>query len=71
MWWGFGQGSAHFVIIAPFMVFATGGVEAMSLALMARGTRLMSLLIGDVRTESGPIARDRVGKALGWHFIVP
>ena len=45
-WRGFGQGSAHSVTVAPFVVFATGGVEAMSPASMAQVTRLMSLLTG-------------------------
>ena len=43
-WRGFGQGSARFVTVALFVVFATGGVEAASLALMARVTLLMSSL---------------------------
>ena len=45
-WRGFGQGSARFVTVTPFMVFTTGGVEATSPASTARGTRLMSLLTG-------------------------
>ena len=45
-WWGFSQGLAHFVTIAPSVVFATGGVEAMSLASMAQVTCLMSSLTG-------------------------
>ena len=32
--------------VAPFVVFATGGVEATLPASMARGARLMSLLMG-------------------------
>jgi len=32
---------------------------------------LNELANGDVRMESGPIARDRVGKALGWHSVAP
>ena len=45
-WWGFGQGPAHFVTVAPSMVFITGGVKVTSLASMARVTRFMSSLTG-------------------------
>ena len=40
------KGWLAFVTIAPSMVLATGGVEAMSLASMARVTHLMSSLTG-------------------------
>ena len=45
-WRGFSQGSAHFMTVAPFMVSATGGVEATSLASTAQVMCLMSLLTG-------------------------
>ena len=40
------KGRLVFVTIAPSMVFATGGVEATSLASMAQVTCLMSSLTG-------------------------
>ena len=40
------KGWLIFVTVAPSVVFATGGVEATSLASMARVTRLMSSLMG-------------------------
>ena len=43
---GLVEGQLIFMIIAPSMVFTTGGVELMSLASMARVTRSASSLTG-------------------------
>ena len=56
--------------VAPSMVFATGGVGDVT-CLDGSSYALDELANGDVRTESGPIARDRVRKALGWHSVAP
>ena len=47
--------------IAPSVVFAIGGVEAMSLASMARVTRLMSSLMG--MFERNPVSLLAIGSA--------
>ena len=70
-WWGFGQGSARFVTVAPSVVSATGGVEVTSLALTAQVTCLMRSLTGMFEWNLIPLLCDRVGKALGWHSVAP
>ena len=65
------KGRLIFVTIAPSVVFATGGVEATSLASMARVARLMSSLTGMFERNPILLLCDRVGKALGWHSVAP
>ena len=43
----------------------------MSLALMARVTCFVSLLMGMFRWNPILLFCDRVGKALGWHSVAP
>ena len=64
-WRGFDKGRLSFVIVALSAVFATGGVEATSLALMARVTCLMSSLTGMFEQNLIPLLCHRVGKAPG------
>ena len=45
-WRGLGQGSARFVTVTLFVVFATRGVDATLPASMAQWTCLMSSLMG-------------------------
>ena len=46
------------MIVAPSMVFVTGGIELTSLALMARVTRSVSSLMGMFEWNLGPSSTD-------------
>ena len=65
------KGWLVFVTVAPSVVFVTGGVEATSLASMARVTRLMSSLTGMFEWNLVPSLVTGVGKALEWHSVAP
>ena len=55
------------MIVAPSIVFATGGVELMSFASMARVACSVSSLMGMFEWNPGPSSADRVGRALMWY----
>ena len=59
------KGRFVFVTVTPSEVFTTGGVEAMSLASMARVTRLMSLLTGVFERNLVPLLATGSAKPSG------
>ena len=68
---GLVKGQLVFVTVAPSVVLTIGGVEATSLASMARVTCLMSSLTGMFELNPINLLCDRDGKALMWPFIAP
>ena len=65
------EGWLIFVIVTLFVVFATRGVELMSLASMARVTRSVSLLTGMFEWNLGLSFVMGSAKALMWHSTAP
>ena len=68
---GLVKGRLVFMIVAPSTVSTTRGVELIVPCLDGSSDALGELTNGYVRAESGSVVRDRVGKALVWHFAAP
>ena len=64
---GLVKGRLVFVIVAPFAVSMTRGVELIITCLDVLSDTLGELANGHVQVESGSIFCDRVGIALMWH----